>query len=105
MVQSACPAIAVATAEGLSVFAADGAAVTAIAGIVDLFRGLQKSACAVDALAKSQQQSSGPKDAISGWTLVKSHIIDCVFYMSWILSRKLWEYRFGPYGIGKIRDG
>ena len=56
-------AIAVATAEGLSVFAT--------AGIVALFRGLQKSACAVEALAKSQKRRSGPKDAISGWTPIR----------------------------------
>jgi hypothetical protein len=31
---------------------------------------LQKSACAVEALAKSQKRRPGPKDAVSGWTPV-----------------------------------
>jgi hypothetical protein len=46
--------------------------VFATAGIVRLFRGLQKSACVVEALAKSQKRRPGPKDAVSGWTPVNT---------------------------------
>jgi hypothetical protein len=52
--------------QGLSVFATDGAAVTAIAGIVWLFR---KTVNGYAIIAKKRKRRPGPKDAISGWTL------------------------------------
>jgi hypothetical protein len=51
--------------QGLSVFATDGVAITAIAGIVWLFRGLQKSENA--AMGQKMPFPDGHKLTISSW--------------------------------------